>query len=157
MRILRFIKVKRLSQDQTSSIIALETPGPQSLQLELPVSYNSCWAGMEEWGQLVSGHQSTPWRQEGSRASADGSPGAHGRWESFPTKWSRPPACSLPPNLIPFHNKWSPWRARHDGVGWDGEWRLLQDFNSAFPLSSRPLKQLFDKWICADNHFCCIT
>lgn len=36
--------------------------------------------------------------------------------ESFLTKWSRPPACSLP-KLIPFHNKWSPWRARHDGWG----------------------------------------
>lgn len=38
------------------------------------------------------------------------------RWESFPAKWSRLPACSLP-NLIPFHNKWSPWRARHAEVG----------------------------------------
>lgn len=41
-------------------------------------------------------------------------PTAH--WESFPAKWSGLPACSLP-NLIPFHNKWSPWRARHGEVG----------------------------------------
>lgn len=40
--------------------------------------------------------QSTPPGKEGRRVSVDGCPGVHSMSGSFPTKWSRPPACLLP-------------------------------------------------------------
>lgn len=81
----------------------------QTLHPELFHCIRAAGLNWEQGGEcpLVSRPQLTP---PGRRAEGPALLEAleHVAWRgSFPAKWSRQPACSLP-NLIPSYNKWSP-------------------------------------------------
>lgn len=132
---------------------------PGLIQTLHPELFHCIRAAELDWEQggecpLVSRPQSIP---PGRRAAGPALLEAleHVAWRgSFPAKWSRQPACSLP-NLIPSHNKWSPGGPGMMGWGEMGS-ELLRDFNLRL-LFPGLWNSCSTKWICADNHFCCIT